>query len=503
MAPAVEQMTLPASGAWEHRAEGAPRYRLDDGQRAALAAALARPERLATPRGDAEQITHTLATYGCYACHSRDATGGPVSDRRVLFRAFGDQDLGNEGRFPPPLTGVGGKLKPEALAAILRDQELHIRRETMRTRMPRFRGDLIAALPDLLDRTDAVRGDLDAPPVSPATVEDGRQLVGSGGLRCIACHDVGAAGTYGISMANLDRAHDRLRPGWLNRFFREPGSINPDTRMPQYWVDDTVIFEDVAGGTTQGQIDAILAYLSLGTSMPIPEGMDLGESMVLAPTDEPIVFRTFMSEASPRAIAVGYPEGVHAAFDANVQRLVKLWRGGFFDAKGTWSGRAGQFFGPHGSEVLDLPLGPAIASLPTPDADWPLPLLTDRDLGGEFRGYRFDDQRRPIFEYVLDEVRISEQLLPVVSAGGTHFVRRFTLDAAGATEPYYLLAAEGAEIVLSDDGAWVVDGVQTLTVSATEPLEPRVRLSQGAAQLLIPIPTGKEGPLTIDLEIRW
>jgi cytochrome c2 len=502
-APAVEEMTLSASGAWEHRAEGAPRYRLDSGQRSALAAALARPDRLATPRNGAAQITHTLATYGCYACHSRGSAGGPAPDRRPLFRAFGDQDLGNEGRFPPTLSRVGGKLKPEALAAVLGGQELHIRRETMRTRMPAFGGEMIAALPGLLDEVDAEPGDLDAPPVSPATVEDGRRLVGSAGLRCIACHDVGAAGTFGISMANLDRAHDRLRPGWLNGFLRDPGAINPDTRMPQYWVDDSVIFEDVAGGTTQGQIDAILAYLSLGTSMPVPEGMDLGESMVLVPTGEPIVFRTFMSEASPRAIAVGYPEGVHAAFDANVQRFVKLWRGGFFDAKGTWSGRAGQFFGPYGSEVLDLPLGPAIATLPTPEAPWPLPLLTDRDLGGEFRGYRFDDERRPIFDYVLDEVRISEQMLPVVSAGGTHFVRRFTLDLAGATEPYYLLAAEGAEIAVTGDDTWVVDGVQTVTVSATQPVAPRVRLSQGAAQLLIPIPAGSQVPMTIDVEIRW
>ena len=496
-----------AGGEWRHAATGSPSYRLDHDQRAAISAALADPARLAEPRSDAAQITHTLATYNCYACHSRTddngELGGPDAERRTFFRVVGNQDLGDEGRFPPTLTRIGGKLKEAALASILNEDRLHIRRDYMHTRMPSFAGERLAALPALLDAVDATAGDLVEPPLSEMAIEDGLRLVGSEGLRCITCHDVGDARTFGVSVANLTRAYDRLRPGWLDRFLRDPGAIKVRTRMPQFWSGGEVILEDIAGGTAQGQIDAIWSYLSLGTSMPMPPGMDLGDAMVLVPEEHPLVFRTFMSDASPRAIAVGYPEGVHAAFDANVLRLVKVWRGGFFDAKGTWSGRAGQFFGPYGEDVLEMPPGPAIAVLETPETPWPQALLTDRNLGGEFRGYRFDADRRPVFRYVLNEVEINEQLVPVVSAGGTHFIRRFTLNTASAEQPLYLLAAEGEEITAMADDTWAVDGRHTVAVSSNHALVAVVRSSQGAAQLLVSIPVGEDQPVTIDLEIKW
>ena len=504
----IERLEPAAIAAGEnHIAEGSPSYRLDRAQRAAISAALADPARLATPRGNAAQITHTLATYNCYACHSRTddngELGGPDAERRGFFRVVGNQDLGDEGRFPPALTRIGGKLKEAALASILREDRLHIRRGYMHTRMPSFAGERLAELPALFDAVDATEGDLVEAPLSEMAIEDGLRLVGSEGLRCITCHDVGDAKTFGISVANLTRAYDRLRPGWLDRFLRDPGAIKVRTRMPRFWSDEEVILEDIAGGTTQGQIDAIWSYLSLGTSMPMPPGMDLGDALVLVPEEHPLVFRTFMSGASPRAIAIGYPEGVHAAFDANMQRLVKVWRGGFFDAKGTWSGRAGQFFGPYSDDVLEMPPGPAIAVLDTPEAPWPQALLTDRNLGGEFRGYRFDDDRRPVFRYVLNEVDINEQLVPVVRAGGANFIRRFTLNTASAEQPLYLLAAEGAEIIGLEDGTWAVDGRHTVSLSSNHTLVAVVRFSQGAAQLLVSIPVGENEPVTIDLEIKW
>jgi mono/diheme cytochrome c family protein len=489
---------------WSHGA-ASPRYALDARQRATLAHgvdALTDGE----PPSEVEQLLKTLATYNCLACHERAdgdfAIGGPRAERQPHFRIVGDQDLGDEGRFPPTLTAVGGKLQQEAIASILREDRLHIRRDYMHTRMPRFGGATVAALPALFANWDAWESDRVVARTDAATIEAGLQLVGADGLRCIACHDVGAGRTYGISVANLSLAHERLRPQWLDGFLRDPAAINTGTRMPQYWVDDGVIFDDVAGGTVDGQIEAIWSYLALGASMPLPTGMNLGDTLVLVPDDEPIVFRTFMRDASPRAITVGHPEGVHGAFDANVQRLVKVWRGAFFDAKGTWSGRAGQFFGPQGSDVLEMPPGPAIAVLEARDAPWPQAALTDRDVGGEFRGYRYDELRRPSFEYVLNETLITETLVPVVSVGGTNVIRRFTVETASATAPHYLLAAEGVEINPTDDG-WDVDGRWQLVIRGADSLQPFVRRSQGATQLLIPIPPGSAQPIVIDLEIQW
>ena len=490
-----------------HQGAGTPRYNLAGDQKRALAAALSNLDELAGPRDARQQVLHTLATYNCYACHTRiDANGeigGPDATRRGHFKVLGGQDLGDEGRIPPTLTGIGGKLKPAALAAILNDEQMQVRRNYMETRMPRFGGALIGQLAAALDEVDAIPGDLTEPTFSRRAVEDGLELVGSEGLRCITCHDIGANTAAGISTINLSTTYDRLRPGWVRRLLEDPHSINNETRMPAFWTEGTVIHPDIAGGTVGGQIDAIWSYLSLGSSMPIPKGMNLGESMVLRPTDEPILFRTFMADASPRAIVVGYPESVHVAFDANVMRLVKVWRGGFFDAQGTWSGRAGRFLDPYGDEVIIMPPGPALAFLDSIDSLWPPVKMTDRNVGGEFLGYRLDDQRRPIFRYRLGNVDIEENFVPVVSPGGTNLVRRFALEAGAVSGDMYLLVAEGDEITRNQDGSWVIDGSVTVVVRAPDNVQPIVRTSQGVRQLLLPVGIATNQAVLIEVEISW
>ena len=490
-----------------HQGAGTPRYNLAGHQKRALAAALSNLDELARPRDARQQVLHTLATYNCYACHTRiDANGeigGPDATRRGHFKVLGGLDLGDEGRIPPTLTGIGGKLKPNALAAILNDERMQVRRNYMETRMPRFGGELIDRLAAALDEVDATPGDLTEPTFSRRAVEDGLELVGSEGLRCITCHDVGANTAAGISTINLATTYDRLRPGWVSRFLQDPHSINQETRMPAFWTEGTVIHPDIAGGTVAGQIDAIWSYLSLGSSMPIPKGMNLGESMVLRPTDEPILFRTFMTDTSPRAIVVGYPESVHVAFDANVIRLAKVWRGGFFDAQGTWSGRAGRFLDPYGDEVIIMPPGPALAFLDNVDTPWPPVKMTDRNIGGQFLGYRLDEQRRPIFMYRLENIDIEEHFVPVVSPGGTNLVRHFALEAGAVSGELYLLVAEGDEITQNQDGSWAIDNSLTVAVRAPDNVQAIVRSSQGVQQLLLPVGIATNQAVLIEVEISW
>ena len=490
-----------------HAAEGSPRYGLATHQRQALHAALSTLDELTVGRRAESRVVHALATYNCYACHERAeggaVLGGPDTVRARHFTVVDNMDLGDEGRVPPDLTGIGGKLQLDALRSILAEDDLHVRRNYMQTRMPGFNGYLIDLLPAALDGADAAEGDLTEPPFSAEAVENGVTLVGSNGLRCITCHDIGANQAAGISTINLATAYDRLRPAWTARLLRDPHSINEDTRMPSFWTEGTVIHPDIADGTVGGQVDAILSYLSLGMSMPEPEGMNLGESLVLRPADEPIVFRTFMTGASPRSILVGYPESVHVAFDANVMRLAKAWRGGFFDAQGTWSGRAGRFLDPFGEEVLTLPPGPALAFLDSPDEPWPPVVRTDRNVGGLFVGYRLDDERRPIFMYQLGDIVVEEQPIPVFGPGGTNLTRRFSLEAGDVADALYLLIGEGDEIVANDDGSWTIDDSIDIAVRSSTPMTPVVRTSQGVQQLLLAVGIASNQTVSIDVEISW
>jgi len=502
-----------AAGTTLHAGKGSPRYNLAAHQKQAIRAALSDLDELARPRDAGTRVVHALATYNCYACHQRAddsagrdrpaTVGGPGAVRDPYFKVVGGMDLGDEGRIPPALTGIGGKLKRDALVSVLTEERMHVRRNYMQTRMPRFGDYLIDRLPAALDQADAQPGDLVEPPFSAQAVQDGVTLAGSTGLRCITCHDIGVNEAAGISTINLANAYDRLRPAWVARLLLDPHSINEDTRMPAFWAGGSVIHPDIAGGTAAGQIDAIWSYLSLGASMPEPEGMNLGDSLVLRPGDEPIIFRTFMTDVGPRAIVVGYPESVHLGFDANVMRLAKAWRGGFYDAQGTWSGRAGQFLDPYGDEVINMPPGPALAYLDNIDTPWPPVTRTDRNIGGRFMGYRLDEQRRPIFMYRLGDVVIEEQPIPVLSPGGTHLIRRFSLEAGEVSDALYLLLAEGDEITRNPDGSWTIDGRIGIVLRSSTPMIPIVRTSQGVQQLLLPVGIASNQTVSIDVEISW
>src|SRR5205085_307218 len=95
------------------------KYALSNGQREAIARTLARRADLAKPRDAVAQVNHTMAALNCFACHSRGGIGGPAAERAEFFMTVSNVDLGDEGRLPPHLTGVGAKLRPEWLREVL------------------------------------------------------------------------------------------------------------------------------------------------------------------------------------------------------------------------------------------------------------------------------------------------------------------------------------------------------------------------------------------------
>ena len=490
-----------------HDGETSPRYRLASHQKQAIRAALAALAEPPPERRHEDEITLAMASFNCFACHQRRIgevkVGGPDTVRARHFRVVGNQDLGDEGRLPPPLDGAGGKLKPDALHSVLTGERFHVRRDFMEVRMPGIPAAAAERLAAALDAVDATPGDLEEPSPSSAAVDDGFELLGTGGMGCVTCHDVHVNPAPGISTIDLATAYDRLRPGWAFRFLRNPAAIRPGTRMPAYWPEGEANFPHLGGGTTEGQIEALWGFLSLGASMPTPEGMDIGSELVLVPDQRPLVFRTHMIDVGPRAIAIGYPENVHAAFDANAVRLAKIWRGAFFDAKGTWQGRAGQFFGPYGTDVLNLPAGPAFAVLDDIDSPWPATGRHDRNVGGRFLGYRLDRSGRPSLRYRLGDVVIEETPTPLPGAGGADLARRFRLAAGPAPRPLFLLLAEGAEIVPGPAGAWSVDGTLDVSLASGEDLAPIVRDSQGVRQLLQRIELEPNGSLDLEVTLSW
>jgi mono/diheme cytochrome c family protein len=482
----------------------APHYHLRESQRTAIKAALADRAGLNKPLDGNERVMRTMAAMNCFACHARDDVGGPAPERGNYFQMAGEFDMGDEGRLPPRLSGVGAKLKSEAMHGIIFEGKLHVR-PVLATRMPRFAAEPMKGFVEAVQATDAGAAAQNEPKFSEQSARDGRQLVGTKGLGCVNCHGVAGAKSLGMPGPDLATVHARIKPDWFRGLLHDPPSKNPATRMPAFWQDGNVIFKDLGGGTELGQIDAMYTYLSLGETMPLPAGLQPdGKGYELLVGDVPLMHRTFMGAGvGTRAVLAGFPENVHVAFDADRVRMAKAWRGRFYDARGMWEGRGGQALPPLGTDVIDLPPGPEFAVLSAPDAPWPMPKdAKERNVGGQFKGYRLDSQQRPIFMFEWEGVRVDEQPLPVLRPGGGSLIRRFTLTAKiAAPQNAYFQAASGNKVEPKGDNQWVIDDKLTVRVAAPG-AKPVVRATDGRQQLLVPV-SFKDGTASFDVEMSW
>lgn len=471
-----------------------PNYRLDAAQRKSLRSALSQPSPIveSTP---AARIQHTFAALNCYACHQRGEMGGVEEARSVFFKTD-MPEMGDEGRLPPPLDGVGAKIRPEYLTKIL-DQGAKDR-PYMLARMPRFG----------LDSTKHLIADLAAedklPEWSPPEISEplakvkqhGRFFSGAKGLSCIKCHTFGPYKATGIQAIGLETMHQRLKPDWLHRYLLDPGKYRPGTRMPALWPDGQTFFQDRLDGDAEKQAYSVVRYLSDGTRAAVPEGIATG-SLELIAFDRPVIYRNFIQGGGPRAIGVGYPERMNLCFDANGCRLAMLWRGRFIDASRHWQGRGQGFQPPLGESVLNFADAAPLAVLSKSDAAWPSE--KGRELGMKFRGYQLDKQGRPAFAYAYAGVKVRDDFQPEIRDGQFGLKRTLTFKGPAPQDGalVYLAAAGNLQAV---DGGYLLDNRLQIQISG----DGQVRLegSEGAGRLLVAVPLDK-GQATVEQIYTW
>lgn len=254
----------------DHVKQGVPKYDFTDEQRKALKTLIRGKAGLLAPLEPQERSLRGLAKFNCLACHSRNDLGGPDTTTDAFFHTRLTEDIGDEGHLPPPLDGVGAKLRPEALRALV-GGDRHRVRPYLETRMPSFGPDAPADLIEALLQLDAQPGAKPAPKFSEASAKDGLKLAGTTGLSCINCHD--HKGTPGVAVPGIEFTDmsARLNHGWFDRYLRDPGVVKPGTRMPVFWPDANSAIQDVVSGDMNRQIDALWNYISQGKDMPAPE----------------------------------------------------------------------------------------------------------------------------------------------------------------------------------------------------------------------------------------
>ncbi|MHC4447416.1 MAG: hypothetical protein ACYSXF_06510, partial [Planctomycetota bacterium] len=392
----------------------APDFGLGPSERQAIVAFLQRLPQRRSAHVPHDLLGASLSRLNCLACHQVDAEGGPQAAVRRYFTTAAEADLGDEGRLPRDLSDAGAKLNPLWFSQVLEAQG--VARPYMATRMPQFGQVNVAGLPALFAAASGVTPGPDDGPEPPAGAASvGRHLVGQKGFDCIQCHTVAGHESTGTPGPDVVSMPERLRYGFFKRWLYSPQQIRPQTRMPTFFFAGKSGVVEHYGGDAEQQIDAIWAYLSQGENLPLPDGLPDPGMLQLTVGGEPLVFRTFMEQAGVRAIACGFPEQIHCAFDADRCRLAVVWQGQFLNAKGAWAARGGSETNPQGV-VWTAPDEPIFAG---PSASPP---------EVRFRGYRLDEQRRPIFLYevALGDVRfeVTEQPLPKPERA---LCRRFTL----------------------------------------------------------------------------
>lgn len=441
-----------------------PRFHLDETQIKAISASLREK-----PQPDTEQVAvaKTLTAFRCIACHVRDDYGGVPETYSPYFQGT-EQKLGDDGRIPPPLTLMGAKLQPAWFKKVLFDGESV--RHYMATRMPQYGNANLQHLPPLLARLDVMETKAMKIPSSEARSESdrnrekllragGRELLGDKGLNCVACHQFNGKAAPGSQGIDLITTTQRLQPGWYNSYVRNPGAFRPRTVMPSAWSGGIATHKTILDGDTDTQIEAIWYYLSLGTSAADPPGIR-GVSTKITVEDQAKTFRGRSRVAGYRGIAVGFPEKLSYAFNAETGTLSAIWQGDFIGVN--WSGQGSGDFNP-ASEPITLAQDVSFAKLVDENAAWPLlPVMTKeaktnpdplypKNVGYQFRGYFLGDSSIPTFIYRNGTLEIEDRSVPLVAGEQIHLKRVLQLDSPAQQSIWFRALtgdiSQGSELV--------------------------------------------------------
>jgi mono/diheme cytochrome c family protein len=435
--------------------QGLPNYQLSEAQRGQIQAAL-KSIGSGVERDASQEIHESLAQFNCYACHERGKLGGSETALNPLFKTV-MPEMGDEGRIPPNLDGVGDKLAEAWFKKILENGAKD--RGYMVSVMPKFGGGnvghLLAAFRKVDLKTEAEIAKSSAPLAHQKAA--GRRLVGEKGLGCIKCHPFGGSKATGIQAMDLQIMSKRLRKDWWYRYMARPGDFRPGTRMPSPWPFGNASVRDVLDGNVGLQMNAVWTYLDDGNKAGIPLGLQ-SNAIVLVADKEPIIYRNFFEGVSPRGIAVGYPELVNLCFDAEQCALALVWHNDFMDASKHWLGRGQGNQRPLGDNILSLVRGVPIASLKNIETAWPKESAAK--LGYRFRGYRFDKERRPSFLYDTKMFAVMDTVKPATVRKGPGFERTLTITEKDSDEDegqLWYRAAEGSQIKKLEGGWFQVD----------------------------------------------
>ena len=395
---------LHASPAKQNSTAQIPDYRFTDQERDLINSYISNHARENLALTTNDRIDVNLRTFNCIACHDRDQLGGVTDTRNPHFQTD-DLNLGDQGRIPPTLTGVGAKLEAPWMREVLVNGRSI--RPYMKTRMPQYGAENVESLVELFQTTDQLNTAVEFAKFDEQKKmrELGRTLVGNKGLNCVACHTYQYKLSDTMPAVDLTEMAERLKKDWFYEYMLQPQKFSPNTVMPSFWPAGRAIRDDLEGDAAY-QIEAMWQYLLDGRQAPMPAGV-VRKPMEIVVKDQARMLRRKYPGIGKRGIGVGYPGEVNLAFDAEHLRLATIWRGKFIDPSGVWRGQGSGEARPMGRPI-QFTKGPDLDSLDHPWVD-----DGGRPPKHRFRGYTLDPQQQPTFRYEVDDLAVQETYHPI------------------------------------------------------------------------------------------
>lgn len=168
----------------------------------------------------------------------------------------------------------------------------------------------------------------------------------------------------------------------------------------------------------------------------------------------PYLYRIFMEDAGPAAIAVSLPNDLSYCWDAGACRLRYAWSGGFVDNTRIWKGHA---------DVNAKIIGSVFYR----DAA-PYPILTgkaDVDPLIEFRGYSLVN-KYPEFHYTINGIEVFELILP--RDDGKGLIRKFRIPDANDDIWFSSSAGPASMLYEASAGDWINGKLKLSPVQAKD-----------------------------------
>lgn len=187
------------------------------------------------------------------------------------------------------------------------------------------------------------------------------------------------------------------------------------------------------------------------------------------------IYRNFIDKTTPRAIGIGFPNGLNLAYSADNLAAELFWSGKFMDGGHHWTDRGAGNEPPAGTNVIKLSDGQGVLlegaaagvlrfAREKQGSEW---VFSPVKVAAEFKGYDLDKAGNPTFRSAGEGFAVTDAWLPAEAAGKASLMR--TLKVTGDKTVTIVLARDLAVSGPTDGISEVAGGLLVRAVSGPAP----------------------------------